>query len=201
MALPEFQTMMRPLLEQLADSHEAASAELRAALSQHFSLTPADLRQENRSGRNRYTNLVAWALHHLSRARLVERRGPSVYRITERGSEVLATHAVRVDIAVCAEFDEWHHSHARRSARASAPVAQGGKPKWRIESDRALECLKQHDWWERHPRLLRESVPRRAEKLAAVEGKNVYQQHVLRAAADAVEETNNTIHARRKAAH
>jgi hypothetical protein len=61
-----------------------------------------------------------------------------------------------------------------------------------------VECLKSHDWWERRPRLLRETVRERAEQLAAAEDKNVYQQHVLRAAADTAEEINNAIYERRQ---
>jgi len=70
---------------------------------------------------------------------------------------------------------------------------------WMIESERIIDCLSGHTWWEHHPKLLRESVRARAERYAAAEGKSVYQQHVLRAAADAAEEVNNAIYARRVA--
>ena len=29
--------------------------------------------------------------------------------------------------------------------------------KWMIESERIVECLSGHDWWQRHPKLLRET--------------------------------------------
>src|SRR4051794_13735374 len=71
--------------------------------------------------------------------------------------------------------------------------------KWVVESERILECLGRHDWWARHPKQLREVVPPRAEALAEGEGKGtVYQQHVLRAAADVAEEINNEIWRRRR---
>jgi hypothetical protein len=60
-----------------------------------------------------------------------------------------------------------------------------------------LACLEQHDWWAHRPRVLREDVPARAEEYARAEDKNVYQQHVLRAAADIAEEINNAIYRRR----
>lgn len=72
---------------------------------------------------------------------------------------------------------------------------------WVVESERMIECLARHDWWERHPKQLRETVSRRAEAYANSEGKStVYQQHVLRAAADVAEEINNAIHQRRQSA-
>jgi hypothetical protein len=70
--------------------------------------------------------------------------------------------------------------------------------KWMVESERMIEALRHHDWWSRHPDLLRDDVRHRAECHAEAEGKNVYQQHVLRAAADAAEKINNETWARRR---
>lgn len=85
MALPEFQMMMRPVLAALDDGREWPSGEIRALLAAEFSLTERDLAERTSTGKNRYINTVAWALHHLSRALLVEKVAPSVYRITQRG--------------------------------------------------------------------------------------------------------------------
>jgi hypothetical protein len=70
--------------------------------------------------------------------------------------------------------------------------------KWLVESERMIACLEQHDWWARHPRVLREDVRALAEDYASREQKNVYQQHVLRAAADTAERINNEIWRRRQ---
>jgi Mrr N-terminal domain len=117
LVLSDFQILMRPLLANLDDGREWRSSEIRVALARHFSLTPRELAERNPSGRNRFTNLVAWALHHLYRACLVERRAPSLYRITPRGRRVLAAHPEQVDVEVCAEFPEWHESRERRATR------------------------------------------------------------------------------------
>jgi hypothetical protein len=68
---------------------------------------------------------------------------------------------------------------------------------WMTEAERLMTVLVQHDWWARRPRLLREEVRATAEALAQREGKPVYQQHVLRAAADVAEQTNNAHYRRR----
>jgi hypothetical protein len=115
--LPEFQSLMRPLLALLTDGQPRRSREIRAGLANQFRLSERELSERLPKGQNRFTNLVAWALHHLSRARLVERRGPSNYRITDRGRQVLIDHPTSVDITVCGQFDEYHHSRVRRSAR------------------------------------------------------------------------------------
>jgi restriction system protein len=85
--------MMRSLLVLLEDGQERTSEEIRTALASQFSMTLANLAERTARGpHTRFVNLVAWALHHLSRACLVERRRPSVYRSTERGRRVLAAH-------------------------------------------------------------------------------------------------------------
>jgi len=47
---------------------------------------------------------------------VIERVGPSVYRITERGQQVLVAHPTSIDISVCQQFDEWHQSKTQRAA-------------------------------------------------------------------------------------
>jgi hypothetical protein len=70
---------------------------------------------------------------------------------------------------------------------------------WVTESHEMIECLGRHSWWQHRPKKLREMVPPRAEAHAEREGKDtVYQQHVLRAAADVAEEINNAIYFRRQ---
>jgi hypothetical protein len=121
MALPEFEVLMRPLLVTIEDGCEWKSSDIQSALARQFSLTDTDLAETLRGGGNRFVNLVAWALHHLSRAKLVERRRPSVYRITDRGRTVLAEHPTSIDVEVCMRFDEWHHSKTRRRAERQRP--------------------------------------------------------------------------------
>src|SRR4051794_30902910 len=108
--LPTFETMMRPLLVALADGAEHESSELRARVAEALQLTGRDLAERLPRGGNRFTNLVAWGLHHFSRAELVERRRTSVYRLTDRGRSVLTAHPTSVDVGVCMQFDEWHQS-------------------------------------------------------------------------------------------
>jgi restriction system protein len=50
MAIPDFQTLMRPLLELHADGDEKAQSELRDALARRFELTEEDLAERLPSG-------------------------------------------------------------------------------------------------------------------------------------------------------
>ena len=62
MANPDFQTLMRPLLELHAGGAERTQKELRDALAKQFELTEEDLAEKLPSGTARtFVNRVAWA--------------------------------------------------------------------------------------------------------------------------------------------
>ena len=127
MAVPDFQTVMRPLLATVADGVEHRMVDIRAALADYFQLTERDLSAELPSGRAKtFNNRVGWATTYLYRTGLLERPRRSTYRITERGTTVLESHPARVDLKVLAEFEEFHEfRRAKSDARTSAtpPVA------------------------------------------------------------------------------
>lgn len=112
---PDFEALMRPLLQFLADGGLKPSEEIRDVLAQRFSVTPAMRADLLENGTPRWNNLVAWALHHLSRARLVDRprRSTAAYRITQRGQDLIAR-GVDVDVRACMQYPEWHRSKRER---------------------------------------------------------------------------------------
>jgi hypothetical protein len=112
---PEFEALMRPVLQFLADGQLQLSEEIRTALARQFSVTVAMRAELLDSGTPRWNNLVAWALHHLSRARLIERPTSSraAYQVTDRGKDLLAR-GVAVDVKACMAYPEWHLSKGER---------------------------------------------------------------------------------------
>jgi restriction system protein len=89
-AIPDFQTMMRPAACRAEDGQERTSTQIREALANEFSVTEEELAEMIPSGRAKtFANRVAWAMTHMYQARLLDRPRRSVYRITPRGTEVL----------------------------------------------------------------------------------------------------------------
>jgi restriction system protein len=125
MAIPEFEELMRPVLVLLEDGQPQHSDDLEEALADEFSLTPTERAAKLGSQTRVLKNRIAWALHHFSRARLVERRGKSIYAITQRGEEALASHPQSIDVKVCMQYDEWHDSKQTRARKRAAGVAEG----------------------------------------------------------------------------
>ena len=127
MPIPDFQTLMRPLLALHNDGREMTQPELRATLADQFALTPAELEERIPSGTaNTFANRVAWASTHMKQAGLIEkpRRGISI--ITDRGRTVLTEHPDRVDMSVLERFPEYmdFRTRSRRRPRPATPAAE-----------------------------------------------------------------------------
>jgi len=108
MAIPDFQTLMLPVLRQLAADGEQAPSSLRAAIATIFKLSEEELAALLPSGRQAiFANRVAWALGYLKQAGLVESPRRGLYRITERGAGTLRESIERIDIQYLMRFPEF----------------------------------------------------------------------------------------------
>jgi restriction system protein len=130
MAIPDFQTIMRPVLEMVADDQEHTAREIRERMANHFSLSPEELEELLPSGRAKlFANRVGWAITYLYQTKLLERPRRSVYHITQRGQEVLAQNPGRVDLRVLAQFEELHEF------RSKAPISGSESTGGTVEPD------------------------------------------------------------------
>ncbi len=130
---------MRPLLEALSDDRDHSIKSIRRDLTSHFSLSDADIEERIPSGRvTTFQNRVGWATTYLFRAGLIERPQRAVYRITERGHEVLEANPKRVDLAVLSQFEQFEEFRSKRNARApraqSVETTENQTPEERIQS-------------------------------------------------------------------
>jgi restriction system protein len=108
MAIPDFQTIMLPLLKHITDGNEHSNHELTEALAKHFQLSEEERNQLLPSGRQKlFTNRVAWAKADLKMAGLIHspKRGISV--ITERGIEILRNPPDKIDRKFLKKFPEY----------------------------------------------------------------------------------------------
>lgn len=120
MAIPDYQSLMRPLLEAHRDGREHVNRDLVECLAEQFGLTEAERREMLPSGRAKlFDNRVGWAKNHISRAGLIASPRRAVSVITERGLDVLRRHPTRVDVHVLTEFEGYRDSTNRK--RTSAP--------------------------------------------------------------------------------
>jgi restriction system protein len=108
MAVPDFQSLMLPVIRILGSGQDLAPTDIRDAAATEFTLTEADLKELLPSGRQTtFANRVAWALAYLKQAGIVESPKRGIYRITHRGREILAAPPTRIDIAFLQQYPEF----------------------------------------------------------------------------------------------
>jgi restriction system protein len=105
MPVPDFQTLMLPLLRFCADGGEHGRHDALPFLAQEFELSESELAELLPSGKQaKFVNRIAWAKSYLKQAGLLETTARGIFRITKLGRAVLAENPVRVDMKYLERF-------------------------------------------------------------------------------------------------
>jgi len=117
MSIPDFQSIMLPLLEIMKDGEDRSHGEVSDDLAARFKLTDAERRELLPSGRQaRFGNRVAWARAYLKKAGLIENTRRGVFHITKQGLELLEKNPSRIDIKLLLQYpgiQEWRGKSSR----------------------------------------------------------------------------------------
>ena len=107
MPIPDFQTLMLPVLKAAAVG-EVRIADLTDQLADAFGLSPDERATLLPSGRQTtLANEIGWAKTYLAKAGLLESRRRGYFNATDRGREILAEHPGRIDITFLSRFPEF----------------------------------------------------------------------------------------------
>jgi restriction system protein len=122
MAVPDFQTIMLPILEYLSDgATRAATPDVTAHLGERFKLTPDDLEERLPSGvQTTLYNRTQWAVTYLVKAGLLERPARARLRITDLGRAALATKPARIDIPYLRQYPDFLEFQAKTRQHENA---------------------------------------------------------------------------------
>jgi restriction system protein len=124
MAIPDFQSIMLPLLRFANDGQEHSLRETIEALAEEFALTAAERRELLPSGQQAmFDNRVGWARTYLKKAGLLTSTRRGFYRITERGLDVVAHAPPEITIPYLKRFPEF--VEFRRPRKANAETGPG----------------------------------------------------------------------------
>ncbi len=107
MSIPDFQSIMLPLLKMTSDSEEHSTTELVEKIAKHFSLTDKELNEIIPSGQPRFYNRVGWARTYLSKSGLLQLTKKSHYRITEDGKKVLTENPHDINMKYLEKFPSY----------------------------------------------------------------------------------------------
>ena len=118
MAIPDYQSIMLPLLRFAADGNEHSLRESIEGLSEQFGLTDAEKNELLPSGQQpRFDNRVAWSRSYLSMAALLESTRRGYFRITQRGRDVLSKNPREINVKFLGQFPEFIEFRAKRRER------------------------------------------------------------------------------------
>lgn len=144
MALPDFQSLMLPLLRSYADGETRSIASVSDSLGREFMLTEDELRQLLPSGRqSTFRNRIAWARTYLSKAGLLASPKRAHFHITETGLKTLAAQPTRIDINYLNAFPEFLNFRTRKHADSPADLAATAAESARENPEELIESL--HD--------------------------------------------------------
>jgi len=126
MAIPDYQTIMLPLLRFAANGEEHPFREAVEQLADEFSLTDSERTELLPSGTAHvFASRVGWARTYLKQAGLLSAPKRGVFRITSEGSALLAKRPDRVDNNLLNQYESFRAFRVRGRAeeeQAAQPV-------------------------------------------------------------------------------
>lgn len=140
MPIPDYQTLMLPLLRFAADGNDHTTREAVEVLATEFQLTQAERKELLPSGQQAiFNNRVEWANSYLKKAGLLESPRRGVLRITARGRQVLGDNPERIDVKYLEHFPEFIEFRGasrnnRETTTAKFPAATEQTPEETLES-------------------------------------------------------------------
>lgn len=120
MAVPDFQSFFKPLLEIAADRKEHSMKEARELIAKNMNLSEADLKELLPSGtQTKYDNRIAWAKSYFVQAKVLEAPRRAYFRITDRGRDLLKKGYDRIDIKILDQYPEFVEFHTMKAASST----------------------------------------------------------------------------------
>jgi restriction system protein len=106
--IPDYQSLMLPLLKLLSDGKEHKYRELIETLAEKFHLTAEERKDLLASGNQPiFDNRVGWAKTYLKKAGLIESTQRATFVITQLGKEVLSKNPDKIDVKYLNQFSSF----------------------------------------------------------------------------------------------
>lgn len=125
MPIPDFQSVMRPILATVADGTALALSDLRERIANEYQLSEEERSERLPSGKQTViNNRVGWARTYLNKAGLLSIPSKGMVQITERGREALNNGPARITVSWLKQYPEFAEFHSTSPADSSAPTQQ-----------------------------------------------------------------------------
>ncbi len=125
MAVPDYQTLMRPLLAICNDGEKHSLSELHDQLCVEFNLSTEDIAQKINSGRQTtMKNRIGWARTYMRKAGLLDLPERGYCQITEEGKKVLGEQLERIDIKFLRQYPSFQDFVKPKESSSSAEIIE-----------------------------------------------------------------------------
>ena len=116
--IPDYQSIMLPLLQKTSDGKEHKVKDLRDALAKYFELSEEELNYMLPSGTQKcFYNRVGWAKTYLTKACLLEYSGRGILKITELGKKLLNENPQKIDNKILQKYDGFNDFRGRTNSK------------------------------------------------------------------------------------
>lgn len=123
MSIPDFQTIMLPLVKFCRDQQQHTNREALDSLAEKFNLTEEERGELLPSGQQAvFDNRVAWARAHLKMAKILENTQRGVFKITPRGLDLLNLNPEFINLRLLHQFPEYLEARNRPKLKNESPV-------------------------------------------------------------------------------
>jgi len=124
MAVPAYQYYHRHILEIAADGKEHNLKDDRNVIAEKLNLKEEDLKLLLSSGQTVFYNRTAWAKSCLIHAKAIEATGPGIYKITQRGIELLKQNHKIITATVLSQYPEFEQFRTPKSKTDKTETAK-----------------------------------------------------------------------------
>jgi len=144
MPIPDYETLMLPVLRIAGDGKEHRIGDVIEQLADEFRLTADERQQLLPSGKQAtFSNRVHWARTYLVQAGLLEPTRRAHFRITERGKQALSQAPARIDNEYLLQFPEFikfrERNHVtgtpQQAVKATAEITRPNRDAGRTHSE------------------------------------------------------------------
>jgi restriction system protein len=123
MSIPDFQSLLLPLLDYAKNGEVRTLGDARKHLASFFVLTTEEIEELLPSGRQRrFDNRVAWAKVYLEQAGLLASPKRGQFLVTKEGLDFLATKPSAITIAVLGQFEKFKAFRTASKSNKEQPV-------------------------------------------------------------------------------
>jgi restriction system protein len=128
MPIPDYQTLMLPVLRAVNDGQEHRFRNVVEKLADEYQLTDEERNTLIPSGGPLFANRVGWARTYLKQAGMVESKKRGYFNVTARGQALLAKNPTRIDNGTLSQYPEFATFRQKKGTEAQTAATSNSSP-------------------------------------------------------------------------